>query len=540
MNKKAAYLILISLCLVIYANSLNGAFVSDDLPAILENPRIAQFSHAWTNPQLLLNSLSYLIAGFNPLIYHLISIFLHSINTILVFLFLSIFFKSPASFLGACLFALHPINSEAVCWVSARPYLITTLFILITYLLYYHAQNLRPKNKQGLSLPYIFALIIFLYYIIDNYPFFSFFPLFLILIDLALGKGLKNWRYWLVFMVIVVFRIILAQHSLIQRISMMQSQVAFPSANPLFYFAYSFYNHLGLLLWPAKLTLYHEPIVCSPLLLHYSLLYLLPVILALLLAYKYAKELFLGLAIFIIFLAPTYAPTPISFVVAERYAYFPSIALSIAVAFLYQRTAAKFPKLKPYLLAILILLIFAYGVRTIIRNQDWQTAERLWKKTAEASPRSVRAHNNLGLVYAQKNNSAKALEEYNLAIEIEPNFSAAYNNRGNLYAGLNNFEQALFDYNSALEINSGDAEAYANRGNIYAKMGYLQQAMSDYNKSIELKSDYGKAYNNRAIVYFIKKEYNKSWEDIKKAEALQCVVYPPFLQALKNASGREK
>ena len=536
-RKIALYLSLIAISLFCYANSLHGAFVSDDLAAVVENPHISQFFNAWINPQHLFNFLSYKAAGFHPLPYHLISVLLHSINTILVFVFLSLFFKGPASFLGACLFAVHPIHTEAVCWVSGRPYLTTALFIFITYFLYHRAVNPRQKNKPFSLLPYLFSLGFFAYYMIINYPFFSLFIFLPMLIDLTLGKGMKNWRFWLPFILIALIRLILAQNALTQRLFLMKEQVIFPSANPIFYFVYSFYNNLWLLLWPAKLTFYHEPITFPPSLLNYSLLYLLPVIAALIFFFKKAKELFLALAIFIIFLAPTYSPTPISFIVAERYVYFPSIASSIVFAFIYQKGLAKLPKLKPYLLALLILVIATYGLRTIVRNRDWQNAERFWEKTVKVSPKSIRAHTNLGLIYAQKGDTVQALKEYNRAIEIEPNFSIAYNNRGNVYAGLGNLEQALSDYNSAIEINPNDAEAYANRGNIYAKMGNLEQAMSDYNKSIAANPGYGKAYNNRAIVYFMQKEYNKSWKDVLEAEKLQCQIYPSFREAVKQAAG---
>jgi len=48
------------------------------------------------------------------------------------------------------------------------------------------------------------------------------------------------------------------------------------------------------------------------------------------------------------------------------------------------------------------------------------------------------------------------------------------------------------------------------------------------------------AYGNRGRAYYFKKEYDKSWEDIKKAQALGYQIPSEFLDDLRKASGREK
>jgi hypothetical protein len=48
------------------------------------------------------------------------------------------------------------------------------------------------------------------------------------------------------------------------------------------------------------------------------------------------------------------------------------------------------------------------------------------------------------------------------------------------------------------------------------------------------------AYGNRGRAYYFKKEYDKSWDDIKKVQALGYQIPPEFLDDLRKASGREK
>ncbi|MDD5116024.1 MAG: tetratricopeptide repeat protein [Candidatus Omnitrophica bacterium] len=71
----------------------------------------------------------------------------------------------------------------------------------------------------------------------------------------------------------------------------------------------------------------------------------------------------------------------------------------------------------------------------------------------------------------------------------------------------------------------------------------LDEIIAVFSEAIKNKPDYAGAYYNRAAAYFHKKEYDKSWQDIHKAEALGIKVDSKFLELvekLKKASGRER
>jgi Flp pilus assembly protein TadD len=565
---------LVILGFAVYANSLGNSFSdADDIPAIVENPHILEFSRFWLAPHSLLNSFSYLMAGYNPLIYRFISVILHCINIILVFAFLRLYFNTEASFLASCLFAVHPIHTEAVTWVSGRPHALMAFFILTAYLLYRRATDpephlsLRPRAKRGGSnhlfeiaspplgvrndirtilfqrfqfrpLSYLLSLLVFSYFIASNYSFFSLFPLFLILTDVVFKKWRRNWIWWLPFLAIVVIRLILAYNEILHRVTFMRVEAGFPpTKNPFVYFVCSFYPHLWLLLWPHKLSLYHDPAITSWTLFHYSALYLVPVGLCLFFAYKKAKEVFWGLSIFILFLAPTYSSVQIASPIAERYLYFPSISLSIFLAFLHEKYVAKFGRFKRYFLAAWILVICAYALRAVARNEDWKTPNRFWRKTIEVSPRSVKARNAMGLTYFRERDIKRAIQEYNIGIQINPDYADTYNNRGVAYVRQGKFEQAISDYNKVLEMKPNDAAAYNNRCVAYGQTGNLEQAISDCNQALRLNPDYADAYNNLAVAYFLRNEYNLSREYMQKAQSLGYKVNPKFAEDIKRALG---
>lgn len=498
-------LALVALCFLLYANSLNNAFISDDIPAILNNPSISHPLRFWLDPASFLNSLNYLACGYNPFTYHLTNIILHSLNTILVLFFLSLFFKREASFLGACLFAAHPIHAEAVTWVSGKPYIITSIFILAGYFLYYHFTTVKA-DKRIKPWRYILCLLLFSYYVIANVSFYFIFPVFIILSDITFGRVRKNYKYWLLFLGIVILRLVLARSEIMQRISFVAHEAGrevtgtIPSLNLdfsrnlIFNLSYSFFSHMRLLLWPAKLTLYHEPAVISASALYVELLFLVPLMIISMLAifnviFKRAKELFFGLGIFVLFLAPTYSPVMVSWLVAERYLYFPSIILSIFLAFFYEKITVESKRFARPALAVFIFIIAILGVRTVIRNEDWKTQERFWRQTVLVSYNSPRSHNNMGDVYGQEGNTDGAIREFKKAIELRPGYADAYHNLANVYHHKGDLKAAVNFYQQAVSFNPKLFESYYNLGLIYLNSGEFDLAKLELEKALEIRPE---------------------------------------------------
>lgn len=542
-NKTRICLILAGICFLVYANSFHSAFISDDIPGILENPQLSKFYLSWLDPSNLVNSFSYLSAKYNPFPYHAASVILHCLNTILVFFFLHLFFKAGPSFLGACLFAVHPVHAEAVTWISARPYLFLAFFILVTYLLYYYATAPVSSGKEITPLArlsrYSLSLIAFSYFIIKSYSFFALFPLLLVLSDFALGRWRKSWICWLPFFGILLLRLILAYGLITQRVSYIKDLTGVSYVrNPVSYMIHSLAMHFWLLVWPAKLTLYHGLAVPARALYNYGIFYLFAIISLFIFTYKKSKEIFLALGIFIIFLAPSYSPVLVSStVIAERYLYWPLVALSISVAFIYERLPARYINSKKYLLSLLAALIVVYALRTVLRNQDWQDPERFWQKAVMLTPDNQAVYigladvylrqakikqaaevyekasklknvsgniktkpailqNNLGLIYYELKDNKKAVAALEKAIEINPQYPGAYYNLANIYNAAGNKEEAIVLYQKAIAINPDFSEAYNNLGIAYADIGETQEAIASYEKAAAINPNFIAAYFN--------------------------------------------
>ena len=132
----------------IYIEAVGHRFHYDDFHSIVENPHIrtlanvgrffldpSQFSTHGHNPMyrpLLLASyaVNHAVDDLNPRGYHLFNVLLHGINGILVYALLRALTPTTVAFSAACLFAIHPINSEAANYVSSRSEMLMAGFFL--------------------------------------------------------------------------------------------------------------------------------------------------------------------------------------------------------------------------------------------------------------------------------------------------------------------------------------------------------------------------------------------------------------------------
>ncbi|MFH0918302.1 MAG: tetratricopeptide repeat protein [Candidatus Omnitrophota bacterium] len=85
-----------------------------------------------------------------------------------------------------------------------------------------------------------------------------------------------------------------------------------------------------------------------------------------------------------------------------------------------------------------------------------------------------------------------------------------------------------------------EANSIANTKPIPFDQKEVDEIIAVFSEAIQKNPNYAGGYYNRGIAYFHKNDYDKSWQDVHKAEALGCKFNANFLGSLKKASGREK
>src|SRR3989338_813230 len=168
LRSHAAYIVLLcATAIVVYAQSLRNDFVIwDDASLVPLNPLTQHFT--WKNilgaftsydPELyvpltiLSFQIEHLIVGFTPFFFHLDNLLLHVLNAGLVLLLLErLGLKRSTSFFAALVFTVHPVNTEAVAWVSARKDLLATLFSLTALLTYLYWKSVQSWQWLWITL----------------------------------------------------------------------------------------------------------------------------------------------------------------------------------------------------------------------------------------------------------------------------------------------------------------------------------------------------------------------------------------------------
>lgn len=74
------------------------------------------------------------------------------------------------------------------------------------------------------------------------------------------------------------------------------------------------------------------------------------------------------------------------------------------------------------------------------------------------------SYSNLGSIYSNRGEHAKAVDYYTKAIEIRSDFVNCIINRGLAYYSMKNYELAVKDYTKAIEIDPTKSSIYNNRG----------------------------------------------------------------------------
>src|SRR3990172_7091763 len=173
-NTPAAAVICALLAAVVYSNTFTASFQFDDHLYVIDYCRTHALSsffppHGTRYLTYLTFALNYLAGGLNPAGYHIVNLFIHIINGVLVYLLAMSLIRSPRlaekglpafhiALLAALLFIAHPVQTEAVTYITQRFASLATLFYLLALTAYlrYRAGGQSFKAKASF---YIVALL---------------------------------------------------------------------------------------------------------------------------------------------------------------------------------------------------------------------------------------------------------------------------------------------------------------------------------------------------------------------------------------------
>ena len=557
---------IVAVCLAAYANSLDNGFHYDDEHSIQRNIHIRDLGNislffkdpstfsvdhdkGMFRPLLLVTyALNYAWGGYEVFGYHLVNLALHAATACLVTWLARLLGGGGRWALGAgLLFAVHPVCSEPVNYISSRSESLAGLCYLASLALFIRA------TRQGGGLWIYGSWGALVAGLLSKATVITL-PLAVLLWDyLHEGQrsinGLRTrfvrWHlvYWLIaaaYVVVIVGNRFLTR-SLDNRVRETAPQLLTQIEALVFY--------LKLLVWPHDLNVEHQFFVQQNVGLALLLAGLLLVGAALALVWAYRRRwdlpLFLNLWA-LLALLPTLA-MPLNVLVNERRLYIPCAAFCLLVAWAL-RTRPLQRQAGPWALGqtLTLLLALGYGLLTFERNKVWQSDFSLWTDAVAKAPKMPRNHLYLGnahkdAAFASVDEASKmahwerARASYRKAIDNGPQNDLALralNNLGAVSFVLKDIDTAEKAYRRAIELNPNYADALVNLGTTYHEKGrrekvpaiadpLLRESVEYYRRALKLLPNHADAWANMGLALFELREYEKAIKAYKQSDYLK-------------------
>ncbi|XP_030745752.1 protein O-mannosyl-transferase TMTC2-like [Sitophilus oryzae] len=165
----------------------------------------------------------------------------------------------------------------------------------------------------------------------------------------------------------------------------------------------------------------------------------------------------------------------VGFVVAERVLYVPSAGFCLLIGFVCAEMLKR-RRFRVMFSAGLVLVLLAFGGKTIWRNGDWADEEALYRSAIPFNP--AKAYGNLGSILSTKGRTLEAEEAFRKALDFRPNMADVHYNLGILLQGRNELDEAIQSYQKAIHFRPSLALAYVNMGTALIAAGRCQEAIT--------------------------------------------------------------
>jgi len=534
LTPRRAALLLLVVGLAVYLNTLFNDFVIDDRLQIVDNPYVHKLeglrqiftSDVWAfagekGPGVYYRPLMYAcwvpvwrVCEASPVGYHVLNVLLHAGVALVVALWLLRMQANPTTaWLAALLFAVHPVHTEAVAWISALPDLQCALFFLLGFWLYLGAERAEGWRRYALLTGVGVCVLLALLAKEIGVAL----PAMLFLYGLERRRretgnsregqtaAAPSRRSEKLFFYVALALAVIA-YLLMRRQALGGANVA--SALPVGVGARLMAGWVGLLYWytrllvlPVRLSAFHvlplptgflDPPVLAGLAAAAGWIGL-----AVWLRHRRRRE-WLGVALLLVSLLPSFlAPLRVQgFWIGERYLYLPSVGfcwlLAAALDHLLRRRRAM-------LVALAAALALLYAARTVVRNADWRQEIPFYFHELRTEQESRQLRALLAGAMLRRGMPEQALQQARAWVRVTPDDKRAHSMLGEIYWTLENPEQAVSESRQAavLARRQGGiafaAQEFTNLAVLLGQTGHLDDSLDAYRQAVELDPNLAEA-----------------------------------------------
>lgn len=503
------------LAVVAFAGTLSGDFVWDDVHLVERNPNLdashladlltADFGSmaASGSPSGLYRPVILLSYWFDSVLYgrdaqgyHITNLIVHALASMLLFGLALIGFGAGSrgvwcAWVVAALFAVHPLHTESVSWISGRTDVFAGAGLFAALVLY-------ERGRRGNAPAYVGSLIAAML-ALGSKETALVLPALLIVVEIirpVAGRGVLTIARQIVPFVVLCGLLLWRLLSL--KMTILEVDPIFPAdatlATRVWTAATSLVLYAGKMFWPHTLNAEFEtPVIREPgIVAIIGLIGVAVLVVAALLSIRRRPALTLGAALCLLLVLPALSLlVDIGERSAERYFYLPSAGfLIVLVALLPRRVSASGAGRAATTLCVVVPVLALLTWRTMERNEDWTSPLVFHEATASAAPDNKRARfkyayalQERGRAWIEQRNFVRAEQyleaaeaQYRAAVAIDPDYRDGLHGLGVVLLDLDRYDEAADVLADALRRHPDGPELAVNLGRAFYMADRLDEA----------------------------------------------------------------
>lgn len=501
--------------LVLYSPVREHDFINyDDPEYVLNNPHVtAGFSWQtvtwslasreqsnWHPVTWWSHALDYELFGSDAGDHHLVSVVIHSLNALLIFLLLHRLGGGAwESFFVAALFAWHPFNVESIAWVAERKNVLSTLFFLLTLAAY--ARYTHKSNWKSYC-----AVVVLFVLALASKPMAVTLPFLLLLLDYWPLQRAAGWIppasqfqipqkpvRQLILEKLPLFALSAASSAVTiwaQKVGGWRSLQAFPFPVRLENAIVAYAVYIWKTLCPYRFALFYpHPGSSLPWWKPALAAAILPAIsITVWVQRKPRPYLIVGWLWFLGTLFPTIGIVQVGDqAMADRYAYLPTIGLFVMIVW---SIDAFFDRIHLHVSArwaVAGVVLAILGTLTLRQLKYWEDSVTIWSHTLEVTGANPLAERKLALALASCGDSSDAMTHFLNAVRLDPDDISAHVTLGVLYANQGQLDDGIREFQAVARVTDGKElsdEDTKIRGSALLDLGFAQASSKQFAEAV--------------------------------------------------------
>ncbi len=500
---------------LVFSQTIHHDFLNyDDNRYVYENPEVTSgltihgiawaFTNRHANNWHPLTSISHMLDcqffGLNAGGHHFVNVFLHTVAVILLFLVLRAMTGSIwRSAFVAAVFAVHPLRVESVAWISERKDVLSAVFFMLTLGTYVrYVRQPSPGRYVTMSIFFAFGLM--------SKPMLVTVPFVLLLLDywpLRRFAGRQtNRRIILEKVPLLALSTALCAATFWAQTRGMVSVEKLPLMERINNALVTCVTYLQQMIWPARLAVFYphpeDRLPFWEVLMAIALLALITA--GVFVLRRKHPYLITGWFWYLGMLTPVIGIIQVgSQAHADRYTYLPQIGLYLLATWATTDALASWPHRRRILRATASVTVIALAWRAWIQTSYWRNSESLWLHTLAVTSENPVAHNSFALLLLGHDRVDEAIDQFQMAVNIDPGFAEAQNNLSVALTKKGRTDEAIAHLQTVLKWYPGEAKAHYNLGNALLQKGELNAAIAAYGRALSIQPRYADARYNLGI-----------------------------------------